>query len=132
MRISARLFSRAAVFVRASQAHTPGRGGVRAQLVSREQFGRRALFLEQLAHQLQRRPTVASAVNQHVESLAFVVDTPQIRMLADDPLGLTSGLFDYIVTKPQWGYFARADNAQPYTCCFHTRLAVTCARDRRE
>jgi len=44
------------------------------------------LLLEQLAHQPQRRPAVASALNQHVEDLALVVDgAPKIHPLASDP-----------------------------------------------
>jgi predicted metal-dependent hydrolase len=34
------------------------------------------LLLEQLAHQPQRRPAVASALDQHVEDFALVVDGP--------------------------------------------------------
>jgi hypothetical protein len=45
-----------------------------------QQFRREALLLEQLAHQPQRRPSVAPTLNQHVEDLALVIDgTPQIR-----------------------------------------------------
>jgi hypothetical protein len=43
------------------------------------------LLLEQLAHQPQRRPTVTSALDQHVENLALVIHgTPQIQPLAGD------------------------------------------------
>src|SRR5215813_9515365 len=68
-----------------SQSKTPERGGVGAQLVSDQQFRHEALLLEQLAHQPQRRPTVASALDQHVEDLALVIDgAPEIRPLAGD------------------------------------------------
>src|SRR5690242_10185680 len=64
----------------------PERRGVRAQLVGDQQFGCEALLLEQLAHQPQRRPSVAPTLNQHVEDLALVIDgTPQIHSLAGDP-----------------------------------------------
>jgi len=44
------------------------------------------LLLEQLAHQPQRRPAVASVLNQHVEDLALVVDgPPEVHPLAGDP-----------------------------------------------
>src|SRR5271166_2323510 len=70
----------------AGQSQTPERRGVGAQLVGDQQFRRETLLLEQLAHQPQRRPGVASALDQHVEDLALVVDgTPQIHPLADDP-----------------------------------------------
>jgi hypothetical protein len=49
------------------QSQVSDRGSVGAQLV-----GTIALLLEQLAHQRQRRPSVASALNQHVENLALV------------------------------------------------------------
>ena len=72
--------------MRAGQSETLERGGVRAQLVGDQQSGCEALLLEQLAHQPQRRQTVASALNQYVEDLALVVDgTPQIHALARDP-----------------------------------------------
>src|SRR5271165_2347883 len=59
---------------------------VGAQLVGDHKFWRETLLLEQLAHQPQRRPTVASALDQHVENLALVADgTPQIHPLAGDP-----------------------------------------------
>src|SRR5215471_5034104 len=62
----------------AGQAQTAERRGVGAQLVGDQQFGDEALLLEQLAHQPQRRPTVPSALDQHVENLALVVDgTPE-------------------------------------------------------
>jgi hypothetical protein len=49
------------------QSETPERRGVGAQPVGDQQLRRKALLLEQLAHQPQRRPTVASALDQHVE-----------------------------------------------------------------
>ena len=56
------------------------------QLVGDQQFGSEVLLLEQLAHQSQRRPSVAPTLNQHVEDLALVIDgTPQIHLLAGDP-----------------------------------------------
>ena len=72
--------------MRAGQSQTPERGGARAQLIGDQQLGREALLLEQLAHQPQRRPSVASALDQHVEDLALVIDgTPQIHSPAGDP-----------------------------------------------
>jgi hypothetical protein len=45
-----------------------------------------ALLLEKLAHQPQRGPAVAAALQQHVEDLALVVDgAPQIHPPAGDP-----------------------------------------------
>ena len=54
--------------------------------MSDQEFWHKTLLLEQLAHQPQRCPGVASALNQHIENLALVVDgTPQIHPLTGDP-----------------------------------------------
>src|SRR5262249_6775608 len=74
------------LLVTAGQAQTMERRGVGAQFVGDQQFGREALLLEQLAPQPQRRPTVPSALDQHVEKLALVVDgTPEVHPFAGDP-----------------------------------------------
>ena len=62
------------LLMRAAQSQTSERGGVRAQLIGDQQFGCEALLLEQLAHQPQRRPTVAPTLNERIKDLAFVVD----------------------------------------------------------
>jgi hypothetical protein len=72
--------------MRAGQPQLPERRAVGAQLVSHQQFRHKPLLSEKLAHQPQCRPTVAAALDQHVEDLAFVVDgTPEIHSLAGDP-----------------------------------------------
>ena len=58
----------------AGQLQMPERRGVGAQLVGDQQFRRETLLLEQLVHQPQRRPGIASTLNQHVENLALMVD----------------------------------------------------------
>ena len=69
----------------AGQPETPERRAVGAQLVGYQQLGREALLLEKLAHQPQRSPAVAPALDQHVEDLALMVDgTPQVHPLAGD------------------------------------------------
>ena len=68
------------------QLQMPERGGIGAQLVGNQQVRREPVPLEQLAHQPQGRPSVASALNQHIENRALVIDgTPQIHSLAGDP-----------------------------------------------
>jgi len=80
------------LLMRAGQSQTPERGGVRAQLVGDQQSRCEALLLEQLAHQPQRRPAVASALNQYVKDLAFMVDgTPEIHAYTGDPDHQASG-----------------------------------------
>jgi hypothetical protein len=86
MRIFGSIVPPKPLLMRAGQSQTPERGGIGAQLVGDQQFGCEPLLLEQLAHQPQRRPSVASALNQHVEDLALVVDgAPEIHPLAGDP-----------------------------------------------
>jgi hypothetical protein len=50
------------LLMRTRQPQTPERRGIGAQLIGDQQFRREALFLEQLAHQPQRRSSVASAL----------------------------------------------------------------------
>jgi hypothetical protein len=67
------------------QSQTSERAGGGAQLVGDENFRHESLLLEQLAHQPQRRPSVASALDEHIEDLALVIDgAPQIQPLAGD------------------------------------------------
>src|ERR1700757_1014811 len=64
----------------------PERRRVGAQLVGDQQLRRKSLLLEKLAHQPQRCPSGAPALNQHVEDLAFMVDgTPEIHAYTGDP-----------------------------------------------
>ena len=66
------------LFVRTAQSQAPERRGIGAQLVGHQQFRRKPLLSEKLAHQPQRRPAVAATLDQDVEDLAFVVDgTPE-------------------------------------------------------
>ena len=89
-----------------SQSQTPKRRGVGAQLVGDQQFRHEALLLEQFAHQPQRRPTVTSALDQHVENLALVIDgTPEIHPLTGDA-------HDHLVQMPVVAR-PRATLAQP-------------------
>ena len=82
MRVFGSIVLPQSLLMRAVQSQTQKRAGVRTQLVGDQQLGSEALLLEQLAHQSQRRPSVAPTLDQHVEDLAFVVDgTPQIHPL---------------------------------------------------
>ena len=90
--------------MRAGQLQLPERRAVGAQLVGYQQFRRKPLLSEKLAHQPQRRPAVAAALDQHVEDLAFVVDgTPEVHPLAGDP-------DNHLVQVPS---IARAGTAPP-------------------
>ena len=58
------------LLMRTGQPETAERRGVGAQFVGDQQFRREAVLLEQLAHQPQRRPAVAPALDKQVEDLA--------------------------------------------------------------
>jgi hypothetical protein len=62
-----------------------GCGSVRAQVIRDELIWDKAIFLQQLAHEFQRRPLVPPALDQNVEDLAFgVYGPPQIDHAAID------------------------------------------------
>jgi len=74
------------LLMRTGHSETAERRGVGAQFVGDQQFRREAVLLEQLAHQPQRRPAVAAALNQQVEDLALVIDgPPEVHPLPGDP-----------------------------------------------
>ena len=56
-----------------------GSGAIRPQVVGNQQVWNEAVFLHQLAHELQRGMLVAFGLDQHIEDLTFGVDgAPQI------------------------------------------------------
>jgi hypothetical protein len=59
------------LLMRTGQSETAERRGVGAQFVGDQQFRREAVLPEQLAHQPQRRPAVAPALDKQVEDLAL-------------------------------------------------------------
>ena len=62
-----------------------GSSRIRSKVIRDELFWDKAIFLEQLAHEFQRRPLVPPALDQHVEDLALGVDgAPQIDHAAID------------------------------------------------
>jgi hypothetical protein len=74
------------LLMRTGQSETAERRGVGAQFVGDQQFRREAVLLEQLAHQPQRRPAVAPALDKQVEDLALVIDgPPEVHPLPGDP-----------------------------------------------
>src|SRR5438874_5261426 len=79
------VFSQALLMV-AGKSEMPEGSAVGAQLVGLHPGRREALFAEQLAHQLDRRRSVSTTLDQDLEDLALVVDgTPQVHVLARDP-----------------------------------------------
>ena len=62
-----------------SDAKITGCSSMRSEIICDELVGDKAIFLQQLAHQFERRPLVASGLDQHIEDLALGVDgSPQI------------------------------------------------------
>jgi hypothetical protein len=63
-------------------------GAVRAKLVSHQNIGCEALFLEQLAHQFHGCSLVAPSLHQQVENLTFIVNrAPKPELPARDHYG---------------------------------------------
>ena len=74
------------LLVTAGQMELPERGGIGAQLVSDRQLGRKALLLEQLAHQPHGRPFIPARLDQQIEDFALLIDgTPEVHAPAGDP-----------------------------------------------
>src|SRR5882672_7889919 len=74
------VFSQALLMVAGKPEMLEG-SAVGAQLVGRHPGRREALLAEQLAHQLDGRRPVSTALDQDLEDLAFVVDgTPRIHL----------------------------------------------------
>ena len=81
-----------ALIMRAGQAQLPESRAVGAQLVGDQQLRCEALFLEQLAQQPECRLRIATALNEHVENFALMVDgAPQVHPLPGDPNDQASG-----------------------------------------
>ena len=94
--------------MRAGEAELPESRAVGAQLVGDQQLRCEALFLEQFAHQPERRLRISPTLNEHVEDLALVVDgAPQVHPLPGDP-------DDHLIEVPSR---ARAWAALPQLAC---------------
>ena len=62
-----------------------GCGSIRSQLIRDELVWDKAIFLQKLAHEFKRRPLVPPALDQHIEDLAFGVDSaPEVDHAAID------------------------------------------------
>ena len=74
------------LLVTAGQMELSERGGIGAQLVGDSQLGRKALLLEQLAHQPYGRPFIPARLDQQIEDFALLIDgTPEVHAPAGDP-----------------------------------------------
>ena len=80
------------LLVAARQSHFGPCGPVRAKLVGHQHFGCKALFLEQLTHQLHGCSLVAPSLHEQVENLALIVNrAPQPELSARNHYGQASG-----------------------------------------
>ena len=63
----------------------PGSGAIRPQVVGDQSIGNETVFLQQLAHELQRGMLVPFRLDQHIEDLALGIDgAPQVDQAAID------------------------------------------------
>jgi hypothetical protein len=76
MRILSPIVPPKAVLVASGQPHLRHGRAVGAQFVGHQRIGREALFLEQLAHQLDGSRHVAPSLHREIENFAFIVDCP--------------------------------------------------------
>jgi hypothetical protein len=98
------------LLMRAGQAKVPERRSIGAELVGGQQFRGETQFPQELAHQPERRPPVASALNQHIEDLTLMIDgAPQVHPPAGDP-------DHHLVEMPS---LARSGTAPPQVSCNH-------------
>ena len=74
------------LLVPTTQAKRPESGGIGGQLIGDRQLRRKALLPEQLAHQPLGCPLVPARLDQDIEDLALLIDSPpQIHAPAGDP-----------------------------------------------
>jgi hypothetical protein len=79
MRILHSIVAPSAAFMAFCDSKIMDCGSIRSQFIRDELVWDKAIFLQQLAHQFERRPLVPPSLNQHVEDLALGVDgAPQI------------------------------------------------------
>src|SRR4051794_15682701 len=82
------------LLVPATQAKSPECCAVGGQLIGDRQLRRETLLLQQLAHQPLGRPFVPARLDQDVEDLALLIDSPpQIHAPAGDP-------YDHLIQMP--------------------------------
>ena len=74
MRILRSVVAPSAAVVAACDAEITGCSSIRSEVVCDQLVRDKAVFLQQLAHQFQRRPLVAPGLDQNVEDLALGVD----------------------------------------------------------
>ena len=71
MRILGSVVAPSATLVAIRQPKIAGRCGVRSQIIREELIWDEAIFLQQLAHESQRRPLVPPALDRYIEHFVF-------------------------------------------------------------
>src|ERR1700730_1351586 len=85
MRILSSIVAPSTAFMAVRDSEMTGCSPVRAQVICDELVWDEAIFLQKLAHQFERRPLVASGLDQNVEHFALgVAGSPQIDHAAID------------------------------------------------
>jgi hypothetical protein len=83
MRILRSIVTPSAAFMGVCDSKITGCSPIRSEVVGNELVWNKAIFLQQLAHQFERRPLVASGLDQHVEHFALGIhSTPEIDQAA--------------------------------------------------
>ena len=73
MRILGSIVAPSAPFMTSCDSKITGCGSIRSKIISDQLIWDKAIFLQKLAHEFQRRPLVPPALDQHIEDLAIGV-----------------------------------------------------------
>jgi hypothetical protein len=79
MRILRSIVAPSTAFMAFCDSKITGCSSVRSEVICDQLVGDKAIFLQQLAHQFERRPLVPPSLDQHVEDLALgIYGTPEV------------------------------------------------------
>src|SRR5450759_148584 len=86
MRILRSIVAPSTAFMAFCDSKITGCSSVRSEVICDQLVGDKAIFLQQLAHQFERRPLVPPSLDQHVEDLALgIYGTPEVDQATIDP-----------------------------------------------
>ncbi len=77
MRILRSIVAPSTAFMAFCDSKITGCGSIRSEVICDELVWDKAIFLQKLAHQFERRPLVASGLDQNVEHFALGIHGPQ-------------------------------------------------------
>ena len=79
MRILRSIVAPSTAFMAFSESKLTGCSAIRSEIICDELVGDKAIFLQQLAHQFERRPLVPPGLDQHIKNFALGVHgTPEV------------------------------------------------------